>query len=202
MEHEILLTGIGGQGVQLAGSILAHAATREGREVMSLGTYGGTMRGGSTDAQIVIADEPILSPPIVSEAGNALAMHPAFFGPAAARLRPGAVVLCNSTVFDSTPDRPDLRFADLPATRLATEQGNPMAASLVLLGGFCALREIVSLENLIAAMEEAVPSYRRQHIEGNAAALRLGYETLPRGKFPAWPAHATAAMPAEAEANP
>lgn len=187
MEHEVLLTGIGGQGVQLAGSILALAATREGREVMSLGTYGGTMRGGSTDASIVIADTPILSPPIVSEAGNALAMHHAFFAPVAARLRPGALVLCNSTVFDTLPEDPDLQVLDLPATRLATEQGNPMAAALVLLGGFCALRELVSLESLVAAMEEAVPSYRRQHVDGNTAALRCGYAAMPRGSHPAWP---------------
>ena len=37
-EREVFLTGIGGQGVQLAGKILALAATSEGRNVMSLGT--------------------------------------------------------------------------------------------------------------------------------------------------------------------
>src|SRR5690606_41928167 len=46
-EREVMWTGIGGQGVQLAATILARAATLEGREVMSLGTYGGTMRGGN-----------------------------------------------------------------------------------------------------------------------------------------------------------
>ena len=50
MEREVLFTGIGGQGVQLAAKVLALAATRDDREVMSLGTYGGTMRGGKTDA--------------------------------------------------------------------------------------------------------------------------------------------------------
>ena len=52
MEREVLLTGIGGQGVQLAAKVLALAATQEGREVMWLGTYGGSMRGGNTDATI------------------------------------------------------------------------------------------------------------------------------------------------------
>ena len=56
MEHEIMSTGIGGQGVQLAAQILARAATLEDRQVMYLGTYGGTMRGGNTDTTIVIAD--------------------------------------------------------------------------------------------------------------------------------------------------
>ena len=64
-EREVLWTGIGGQGGQLAAKILALAAIREGREVMSLGTYGGTMRGGNTAATVVIADGPISSPPMV-----------------------------------------------------------------------------------------------------------------------------------------
>lgn len=187
MEHEILLTGIGGQGVQLAARILAQAATLEGREVMSLGTYGGTMRGGSTDATIVVADQRIVSPPIIAEAGSALAMHHAFWSPVAAKLRAGAVVVLNSTVFDQPLERTDLKLFEVPATRLANELGNTMAASLVLLGAWTALRGFVSLESLLAAMEAAVPSYRSQHIESNAAALRCGYDALPANTAPAWP---------------
>ena len=41
MEREILWTGIGGQGVQLAAQVFARAAVKEGRVVMMLGTYGG-----------------------------------------------------------------------------------------------------------------------------------------------------------------
>jgi len=44
VERELLVTGIGGQGVQLATQVLARALTLENRYVMSLGTYGGTMR--------------------------------------------------------------------------------------------------------------------------------------------------------------
>ena len=66
MERELLITGIGGQGVQLSAQVLARAATLEGREVMYLGLYGGMMRGGNTDSTVVIADGPILAPPVVS----------------------------------------------------------------------------------------------------------------------------------------
>ena len=68
IEREILFTGVGGQGVQLAAQVLARAAVLEGRHVMLLGTYGGTMRGGNTDATLVVADAPISTPPIVSRA--------------------------------------------------------------------------------------------------------------------------------------
>jgi Pyruvate/2-oxoacid:ferredoxin oxidoreductase gamma subunit len=187
VEHEIMLTGIGGQGVQLAARILAQAATLEGREVMSLGTYGGTMRGGSTDATLVVADERIVSPPIVAEAGAALVMHHAFWEPVAAKLRLDAVVVLNSTVFDRRIDNKFLNVFEVPATRLAAELGNTMTASLVLLAAWTALRGFVTLDSLLAAMETCVPSYRQQHIEGNAAALRCGFAALPAGDAPAWP---------------
>ena len=99
-ELEIMWTGIGGQGVQLAAKILALAATRDGREVMSLGTYGGTMRGGNTDATIVIADGPILSPPMVSKTWAALVVHPRFYEPIAPKLRPDGLVFVDADLLE------------------------------------------------------------------------------------------------------
>jgi Pyruvate/2-oxoacid:ferredoxin oxidoreductase gamma subunit len=46
----------------------------------------------------------------------------------------------------------------------------------------------VSLDALIAAMEEALPPYRREHAAKNAEALRAGFELAPRGLAPAWSA--------------
>src|SRR6185436_702086 len=96
MEREILFTGIGGQGIQLAAQVLARAALSEGREVMLFGSYGGTMRNGPTDSTLVVADAPVVAPPIVSRAWSALAMHPAWFPSVAAKLGPEAVVIVNT----------------------------------------------------------------------------------------------------------
>jgi 2-oxoacid:acceptor oxidoreductase gamma subunit (pyruvate/2-ketoisovalerate family) len=187
MEHEIMLTGVGGQGIQLAAQVLARAAALEGREVMSLGVYGGTMRGGNTDSTLVVADAAIHSPPIVAKVGSVLAMHHAFFGPIQAKLRPGATVMVNSTVFDSTIDAADVQLFELPASRIAADLGNGMAASLVLISAYAKLTGLVSLESLVKAMEQSVPSYRRQHIDGNAEAIRSGYEAVNGNLVPAWP---------------
>ena len=63
-EREVMITGMGGQGVQLAAQVLAQGATIEGRNVQLFGVYGGMMRGGNTDASVVIGDGPILAPPL------------------------------------------------------------------------------------------------------------------------------------------
>ncbi len=109
-ERELLITGIGGQGVQLAAQVVARAATLEGRDVMFFGVYGGMMRGGPTDSTVVIGDEPITSPPVVSRAWSAIAMHDEHWAPLVPRLRPGAIVFVNDETFTDTDrgrrDRP------------------------------------------------------------------------------------------------
>ena len=192
MEREVILTGIGGQGVQLAAQVLARAAVLEDRQVMMLGTYGGTIRGGNTDSMLVVADAPIGAPPIISRTWSALVMHPQFFAPLRAKLRPGAVVMVNSSLFHGELDRRAQRVFEIPATALAAELGNPLGASLLLLGAFARTTGFVALESLLAGMRESVPSYRRQHVEGNEAALRAGFGAVPAGAAPAWHVEAAA----------
>jgi len=187
MEHEIMMTGVGGQGIQLATQILARSAVVEEREVMTLGTYGGTMRGGNTDSTIVVADAPIHSPPILSKIGTALAMHHAFFGPIKEKLRPGALVVVNSTVFEGKVEAAGTNYFEVPATRIASDLGIGMAASLVLIAAYASLTGFVSLDSLIEAMKQSVPSYRSQHLEGNAKALSAGFAALAPSGVPAWP---------------
>ncbi len=186
MEKEVLFTGIGGQGVQLAAHVLARAAVREGRFVLLLGTYGGTMRGGNTDSTLVVADRPVSSPPIVSTAWSAILMHHAFWGPTRAKLASGSVVVVNESLFEGGLDRGALHVVDVPATRIANEVGSPLAASLVLVGAYAGVTGLVGLESLLEAMRDSLPAYRRQHAEGNAKALCAGFAAVPSASAPAW----------------
>jgi Pyruvate/2-oxoacid:ferredoxin oxidoreductase gamma subunit len=186
-ERELLLTGIGGQGVQLAAQVVARAAALEGKDVMLFGVYGGVMRGGNSDATVVVAEGPVQAPPIVSHAWSALALHPRYWEPLAARLVPDAVVVLNSSLFDEPVDLPHVY--EVPATQVATEElGNPMAVSMVATGAYVALTGLVALDSAVAAMEESLPSYRRQHAAGNARALRTGAALVDPLAAPAWSA--------------
>ena len=57
--------GSAGRAIQLAALVIARAALAEGREVQLFGSYGGMMRGGNTEATLVVADGPVESPPTV-----------------------------------------------------------------------------------------------------------------------------------------
>jgi Pyruvate/2-oxoacid:ferredoxin oxidoreductase gamma subunit len=189
VEREILVTGIGGQGVQLAANVLAHAALAEGRDVQLFGSYGGMMRGGNTDAELVVADEHIEAPPTVGSAWAVIAMHPDYAEPVLARLRPGGLVLRNSVLWDEEIERTDLEVVDVPAADLAAGVGNVMAASMVMLGVLSTVTDLVGLDSLRTGVRACVPSYRRQHLELNDRALQAGAAaTAPRPACLAWPA--------------
>jgi 2-oxoglutarate ferredoxin oxidoreductase subunit gamma len=185
VEREVLLTGIGGQGVQLAAQVLARAATLEGRHVTYLGVYGGMMRGGNTDGTVIVADAPITAPPVVSHTWSAIAMHHEFWAPIEPKLRPGGVVLVNDATFDHEIII-DVTVHRVAASAVATELGNPLGASLVMLGAYAATTGIVTVESLVDAMRASIPSYRTQHIAANERALHAGWELLPRNAHPAW----------------
>ena len=178
-----MLTGIGGQSVQLAAQVLARAAVEEGRHVTTLGTYGGTMRGGNTDSTVIVGDEPIGSPPIVATTWSALVMHHQFWEPLRAKLRLDSVVVVNASLFRADPDRD---VYEVEATRIATELGNPLAASMVLLGAFASLTGLLGREALVSAMRASIPSYRQQHVASNERAIAAGFDQLPAGAAPAW----------------
>jgi Pyruvate/2-oxoacid:ferredoxin oxidoreductase gamma subunit len=185
-ERELLLTGIGGQGVQLAAQLVARAAVLDGREATLFGSYGGMMRGGNTDATIVVGDGPLLAPPTVPSAWSAIVMHHDYWGFVRDRLRPGTLVLVNSTVFQGELHRDGLHVLDVPATDLAVDVGNIMTATVVMVGALSARTGLVTLDALLASVPQALPPYRTQHVELNRAALRAGFGAVEPDVLPAW----------------
>jgi Pyruvate/2-oxoacid:ferredoxin oxidoreductase gamma subunit len=188
MQRELLLSGIGGQGVQLAANVVAHAALAEGRDVQLFGSYGGMMRGGNTEAVLVVADDRIEAPPTVGDAWAAVVLHPDYSGPVLNKVRRGGLVLRNSAVFDGTLDRSDVDVVDVTATEIAVGAGHVMAAAMVMLGALSTLTGLVALDALIAGVPACVPPYRRRHLEVNDLAVRAGAESVtPSAVHRAWP---------------
>jgi Pyruvate/2-oxoacid:ferredoxin oxidoreductase gamma subunit len=191
-EREVLLTGIGGQGIQLAARTLALAAIGDGREVMVFGVYGGVMRGGNTDATVVIGDGPLWTPPTVDEAWSAIAMHHAYWADVRDRLRPGGVAVVDTGIFRGDLGLGACAVLGIEATTIATDLGNPMGASMVALGAFAAATGLVPLDALLAAAVAVLPPYRASHAEANAGCLRAGYEHVAAPIATAWPARVVA----------
>ena len=186
-ERELAMTGIGGQGVQFAAQVLSRGAIAEGRQVMMFGSYGGMMRGGNTDATLVVADGPIESPPTVPRVWAAMLMHHEYWSSVQQQLRPGSVVFVNSTIFRGELD-PTYHVIELPVTDIAVDVGNIMAASMVMAGAISKATGLVSLDSLLGAVEASLPSYRAKHVAINHQALRAGFDAIDADVAPAWTA--------------
>lgn len=176
---ELFISGIGGQGVQLAGKVLALAAVAEGRHVMLSGDYGGHMRGGSSVGTVVVGPGPLRALPVLPSAGSAIAMHNQYWENVGGRLRPGSLILAEAAIAAALPDLEGHRLVEVPATAIATDLGARMAAGMVLLGAYAAMTGVVAVDSLVAAMKEQIPVYRRQHIEANERAIRAGAAAVP-----------------------
>jgi Pyruvate/2-oxoacid:ferredoxin oxidoreductase gamma subunit len=186
MDRELLMTGIGGQGIQLAAQVLARAALADGRSVQMFGSYGGMMRGGRTDATIVVADSAVEAPPTVHDAWSAIVMHAEHAAPILAAVRPGGVVFVATDVQDLPLDRDRYTIVECAASELAEGVGNRMTAAMVMVGAFAAATDLVTLQSLCDAVIESLPPYRKQLAEVNVAALRAGFDSAPRDIASAW----------------
>ena len=116
----ILVAGFGGQGVLFAGKFLASLGLLEGREVSWLPSYGPEMRGGTANCGVILSDLPVGSP-IVSEPDVLIAMNLPSFQKYQPRVKSGGAIVYDSTLIPEAPDRADVRYFALPATRLAAQ---------------------------------------------------------------------------------
>lgn len=187
MERELVMSGIGGQGVQLAATVLAAAAHAEGLEVQLFGSYGGMMRGGATEATVVFATSAIEAPPTLGSSWSVVLMHGDYAEHALGCLRPGSVLLLNSSVVQQVTVPDGVTVVELPATTIASELGHPMAASLVMAGAYAAATGVVGLAALTTAVAESLPPYRSQHRARNEAAVGAGAAAVPPLVAAAWP---------------
>lgn len=176
MEREVILTGIGGQGVQLAAKILAEAANREGREVMMFGVFMGMIRGGSSESTVVVSTEEIVAPPIVPKTWAVLGLHPEGLGALRQKIRPQGVLVLDANLASKAPEWPDVHRLMVPATDIAKGIGQPMGTAMVVLGAFATATGLVGTPSLADAMRHLLPPHRRHLAEGNQRCLEAGAE--------------------------
>ena len=177
MRDEVIITGIGGQGIQLMAKTLALAATRSGQHAMLTSDVGGEMRGGPSQASVVMDDAGLRALPILPSTASVVLMHHKHSAFALGRLVPGGLALVNSSVADPAAIS-DAEVIAVPALEIARAADAPNAAGFVMLGAYATLRRIVGVAALGDAMRELIPPYRAQHVAANLRALDAGAGTV------------------------
>ena len=174
---EICITGQGGQGIVLAGVILAKsAALYEGQNVVQTQSYGPESRGGASRCEIIISREAIDYPKAM-RVDVLLALSQEALLAQWSRLTDAALVLADS-VYVTSPPTPRPHYFPVPFTRMAiAETGNALAANMIALGTLVGLTGVVRRESVQSALAAQVKARYR---ESNLKALALGFQEADR----------------------
>ena len=167
------LAGAGGDGAQTAALLLTRAAINEGFDATHIPSYGPESRGGTSYADVHIAEQEVL---------QAAAPHPhlllAFNQPSLAKFGPevatGGMVIYDSSVVTEPPVLgPGVRSLGVPCAQIARDLGKPMVKNIVALGALQAASGILPRESLLTAIRQALRD-KCALVPLNEAALAWG----------------------------
>jgi 2-oxoisovalerate ferredoxin oxidoreductase beta subunit len=155
-ELAVKLAGAGGDGAQTAAMLLARAAINEGFDATHIPSYGPESRGGTSYADVRIAEDEVLSPavprPDVLVAFNAPSV--ARFGPVVAS--GGTAIFDSSVVKGPLPERTDVRFLGVPCSEVARDLGKVVVKNIVALGALHGATGLFPEDTFLTAIRQAL----------------------------------------------
>ena len=177
--QEIRIAGMGGQGIMVIGQLLAHATLIEGGNVVWFPSYGPETRGGAAECTVILDSDEIGSP-VTSSPDTLIAMTQPLLDKFALSVKPGGVILVNTSLAQPPDYRKDCTIVEIPANDLAAQLGNAKAANMIMLGAYVEMLKPVMLDSVKASMQEVLPEHNRRFIPINNAALDKGAEFMAR----------------------
>lgn len=178
MRHDLFISGFGGQGVLLAGTVLSYAAILEGKNVSFLPSYGPEKRGGSAMCTVVITDgdvgSPVVGKPSVGILLNQLSVDK--YGP---KIKPHGICIINSSLANCDQLKENgLDLISVPMNEVAMSIGDSRLVNMVALGAYAEATGAVSRESLEHALVEALPERNHKFIPVNIKALEAGADAV------------------------
>jgi 2-oxoisovalerate ferredoxin oxidoreductase beta subunit len=172
-DRSLKLAGAGGDGAQTAGLLLARAAIAEGFDATHIPSYGPESRGGTSYADVHIAEEEVFNP-----SANEPDVLVAFNAPSLARFAPsvqeGGLILYDSTVITEPGEMPyNRRVLGVPFTGIALDLKRPLVKNLAALGALQAATGILPAQRIVETLREVLKD-KPSTVPVNEAAFACG----------------------------
>ena len=170
---QFLFSGFGGQGILFAGKFVAYKGLTEDKQVSWLPSYGPEMRGGTASCSVIVSDEPVGSP-IVSAPDVLVALNLPSLDKFEKDVKPGGYIFADSTLIERKVERDDVNVFYIPATQLASDNGIPTLANMIVMGKM--LKELgdYTAEGIENGLSKVISAKRADMKELNVKALELG----------------------------
>ena len=175
MTQQFIFAGFGGQGMLLIGKFVAMACMLEGKHVSWLPSYGPEMRGGTANCTVIVSDEPVGSP-MTDSADVIVAMNLPSLIKFEDKVKPGGLLVVNSSLIDRKAERTDIEVIYCDANRIAEEVGNPKGANVAILGAVMSREPVVEFDKMVEAIRIELGERKARFLEGNKKALLAGME--------------------------
>ena len=174
--EEVIIAGFGGQGIMLAGKLLAQAAMKAGKEVTYMPSYGAEVRGGTANCMVIVADEKIACP-VVGKPDSLIVLNKASLNKFGPRLKSGGLLIMNSSLIDTEPQLADsVEIVAVPADQLAVELGSQKAANMIALGAYLQKRRYLTPDAAAEALPDVLAERYHKTLPLNTEALCKGAE--------------------------
>ncbi len=160
----------------LISKLVAEAAFSKYNYVTWSPSYFTTMRGGSAQGTVVFSDEDIASP-IIDEADVVVVVDPSQLKDFIPRVKPGGVIIIESSGVHDKVERKDITVIDIPAMKIGQEMGSMQAANLILLGAYLQLIKDVPVELVEKVLEKKFAG-KKGGLSLNINALREGVKLM------------------------
>jgi len=174
MRQQLRFTGVGGQGVLLAGEILAAAKIADGGYGVKAATYTSQVRGGPTVVDILLDDKEILFPyAIDGEIEFMLSVADVSFHQFKNGVKEGGIIVIDPDLVHPTEeDRQKWKIYEIPIIRIAKyEVGNVVTQSVVALAIAIEMTKVMDEEKVLETMKKKVPP---KVLDANLKAWELG----------------------------
>ena len=169
----IILSGFGGQGILFAGKFLAYKGMLEEKEVSWLPSYGPEMRGGTASCSVIVSDEKVGSP-IITTPNVLIAMNLPSLDKFESTVEKGGIIIADSTLIERKVMRDDVTTYYVPATKLASDNGFPTLANMIIVGKLLNVLGEDKPEDIDAVLKKIIPAKRAAMAESNLKALQIG----------------------------
>lgn len=186
MKQDIILSGVGGQGILSIATVIGEAATAAGIKLKQAEVHGMSQRGGDVQSNLRLSDSEIYSDLIPSgKADMIIAMEPMEALRYLPMLAKGGMIITSSTPLVNIPDYPSFEAlqAELDAQpnvykadveTLAKEAGNPKGANMILLGMAASHLGILTADQLRDALGRIFARKGEAVVESNRKCFDLG----------------------------
>ena len=170
-EKKIKIAGFGGQGIMSTGVLLANSAVKENLYSTWLPSYGPEMRGGTSNASVIISSKMIGSP-VVDKPNVLIALNPLSLDSFEDSVQPGGIVIANSSLINRKVKRKDIQAYYVPATEIAAEIGLEAAVGVVMLAVYVLISKSIELETIKDILPNVIK--KQSLISFNEDALEAG----------------------------